>query len=66
MCFLAVAPGTRFRFWLRWLDRASTRPLTDDEKAHVWTWLDKGLEYLGLGAKTSAGYGHFRAASPRR
>ena len=49
--FLTVAPGTRFRFAVaarekRLLDLAAV-------------WLASGLEDLGIGGKTSAGYGYF-------
>lgn len=55
--FLVVAPGARFRFFIR---GASGRRLGDDELARAWTWLGIGLAHLGVGAKTAAGYGHMR------
>lgn len=56
--FLAVAAGTRFWFGVGW--RLPT--FTDDdstllEKAEAW--LQFGLQELGVGGKTSAGYGFF-------
>jgi len=55
--FLAVAPGTEFRFAVGWrggLDEQS-RQLRDLAKK----WLGEGLTEVGAGAKTSAGYGYF-------
>lgn len=53
--FLAVAPQTRFRFWI---GARSGLELTDDERQTLWQWLEVGLSCLGIGAKTAAGYGH--------
>ena len=52
--FLTVAAGTRFRIRLLSDGRAA-----NDRKAFKWAWdqLLKGLELLGLGAKTAVGYG---------
>lgn len=53
--FLTVKPGVRFTFAVGW--RGEPNP-----KAHTLAveWLQKGLEFLGAGAKTSAGYGYFK------
>jgi CRISPR-associated protein Cmr6 len=52
--FLTVKPGVRFAFAIGW--RGKPNP-----KAHrlATEWLQKGLEQLGAGAKTAAGYGYF-------
>ncbi|MGC8898785.1 MAG: type III-B CRISPR module RAMP protein Cmr6, partial [Bacteroidota bacterium] len=50
--FLAVAPGTRFWFGL------ASKSAEDLKKAKQW--LVSGLKELGIGAKTSAGYGYFK------
>ena len=52
--FLTVAAGTRFRIRLLSDGRAA-----NNRKAFKWAWdqLLKGLELLGLGAKTAVGYG---------
>ncbi|MGQ9768904.1 MAG: type III-B CRISPR module RAMP protein Cmr6, partial [Anaerolineae bacterium] len=55
--FLAVAPQTEFRFAVGW------RGALDEEAKRLQslaiTWLKTGLQELGAGAKTSAGYGYF-------
>jgi len=53
--FLTVKPGVRFAFAVGW--RGEPNP-----KAHALSveWLQKGLEKLGAGAKTSAGYGYWQ------
>ena len=55
--FLTVAPGTEFRFAVGW------RGTLDEEARSLQKlaqdWLIRGLEELGAGAKTSAGYGYF-------
>lgn len=55
--FLTVAPGTEFRFAVGW------RGVVDDEarglRDMAREWLVNGLAHLGVGAKTSAGYGYF-------
>ncbi len=53
--FLVVSPETQFRFWLREVPGAS---LAKEDWEQVWEWLEAGLDYLGIGAKTAAGYGH--------
>lgn len=55
VCFLTVASGTRFRFWIR--GRAG-RSIEPQDAETVWGWLETGLEALGAGGKTAAGYGH--------
>jgi CRISPR-associated protein Cmr6 len=52
--FLTVKPGVRFRFAVGW--RGASHP-----KAHAQAveWLKAGLEHLGAGGKTAAGYGYF-------
>ncbi|MFP3870628.1 MAG: type III-B CRISPR module RAMP protein Cmr6 [Syntrophobacteria bacterium] len=53
--FLTVGKGTRFRFAVGWRGEK-------DGGAHrqARQWLEEGLCELGLGAKTSAGYGYFK------
>jgi len=53
--FLAVKPGTVFRFAVVARDRNTSKE--DVETAA--SWLKSGLEELGAGAKTAAGYGYF-------
>jgi CRISPR type III-B/RAMP module RAMP protein Cmr6 len=50
--FLAVAPNTRFNFYLVSRDGG----LLSQAKE----WLYNGLTQLGVGGKTNAGYGYFR------
>lgn len=57
--FLTVADGVRFRIWLRGRGGSPLRP---EDVALLWGWLDLGLEALGVGGKTAAGYGHMVAA----
>lgn len=58
--FLAVEPGTRFRFAL-----APARRDTDPALlAQAEAWLLGALTHEGAGAKTAAGYGRFRATEP--
>lgn len=52
--FLAVAPGTRFLFAVGWRGKPDT-----DRLGRAVAWLKRGLRELGVGAKTSAGYGYF-------
>ncbi len=55
--FLAVKPGTQFRFAL-----APARRDTDPKLlAQAEAWLLGALTHEGAGAKTAAGYGRFRA-----
>ena len=55
--FLTVGRGTRFLFGVGW------QGILDDEAARLRDmaakWLRDGLQELGAGAKTSAGYGFF-------
>lgn len=52
--FLTVGKGTNFCFAVGWRGN-------QDEEAHQQArrWLQKGLQNLGVGAKTAAGYGYF-------
>lgn len=55
--FLALKSGSRFTFAVGWrepLDSESQRL-----RSLAVKWLKKGLQELGAGAKTSAGYGYF-------
>lgn len=54
--FLVVSAETQFRFWLRPLGPKKEK--VDLEP--VWRWLSLGLDLLGIGSKTAAGYGHMR------
>ncbi|MCS7219857.1 MAG: type III-B CRISPR module RAMP protein Cmr6 [Anaerolineae bacterium] len=60
--FLALKPGSCFAFAVGW------RGLLDSEGQRLRSlavkWLKAGLEELGAGAKTSAGYGYFYFISP--
>ena len=59
--FLTVKPGVRFAFAVGW--QGEPNP-----KAHALAvrWLQKGLEKLGAGAKTSAGYGYWQILGAAR
>lgn len=52
---LQVKPGTTFRFWL---------PTDAALRARLTSLLVLGLDWLGLGAKTSSGFGWFDANQP--
>lgn len=52
--FLTVAPNTKFWFAVGWRGEPNAELQTD-----AVNWLKAGLEALGAGAKTSAGYGYF-------
>ncbi len=52
--FLTVAPNTTFWFAVGWRGEAD-----HDLQNDAINWLKAGLENLGAGAKTSAGYGYF-------
>ncbi|MEK7675271.1 MAG: type III-B CRISPR module RAMP protein Cmr6 [Verrucomicrobiota bacterium] len=57
--FLAITPGTLWRFPFY------VRPEVDDPGGLLKTtsdWMFEALTQLGIGAKTAAGYGRFRAA----
>lgn len=58
--FLAVEPGTRFRFALAPLRPGAAPALL----AQAEEWLLGALTHEGAGAKTAAGYGRFRADAP--
>lgn len=60
--FLTVGPNTPFLFAVGW--RGTLEREGNDEMLRLHklaqTWLEYGLEMLGAGAKTRAGYGFFR------
>lgn len=61
--FLAVAADTTFQFAVGW--RGSLDKHGQNYRTTAKTWLTQGLLNLGVGAKTSAGYGYFvRAQDP--
>jgi CRISPR-associated protein Cmr6 len=53
--FLTVKKDVRFGFAVAWRGRANS-----EAHAQAVEWLKGGLENLGAGAKTSAGYGYFQ------
>lgn len=53
--FLTVVPGTEFRFGIA-KRHHETHP---DDVDQARRWLQQGLQELGAGAKTAAGYGYF-------
>lgn len=55
--FLVVAPKQKFLFAVGWRGE----PLDEGRLKGACDWLREGLEWLGAGAKTSAGYGYFRS-----
>lgn len=55
--FLTVAAGTPFSF------RIGSRSGSDDDVTRAFQILASGLDFLGLGAKTAAGYGTFGPTS---
>jgi len=55
--FLVVAPGVKFKFAVV----ATTPRTSDDDLDMARDWLQSGLQDLGAGAKTAAGYGYFSA-----
>lgn len=61
--FLTVAAGREFRFAVGW------RGPMDEEGERLQSlaveWLKAGLQELGAGAKTSAGYGYFTVPKPQ-
>ena len=59
--FLTVKPGVRFAFAVGW--RGEPNP-----QAHALAveWLQSGLEKLGAGAKTGAGYGYWQILGAAR
>lgn len=54
--FLVVEPGVELRFWIA---RRPGSGVEEHELNRVWEWLEAGLRYLGIGAKTAVGYGRF-------
>ncbi len=54
--FLAVPAGKPFAFAVAWRRGAPHADLL----THAVSWLKQGLQELGAGAKTAAGYGYFR------
>jgi CRISPR type III-B/RAMP module RAMP protein Cmr6 len=58
--FPAVAPGQTWAFLLTRTRRAHSEHIT-----YARTWLRVGLETLGIGAKTNAGYGWFEDVTAR-
>lgn len=60
--FLALKPGLRFAFAVGW--RGSLDKEGFSRRRLAVEWLQKGLQELGAGAKTSAGYGYFTAVAP--
>ncbi len=59
VCFLAVPANTTFQFAVA--ARSAATPQADVALAACW--LQSGLEQLGAGAKTAAGYGYFAPPS---
>ena len=55
--FLTVAPDTAFGFAVGWRCKPIEEAQTLLEKAK--SWLESGLTELGIGAKTTSGYGYF-------
>ncbi len=53
--FLTVAKGQEFRFAVGWRGKVN-----EELRKRAQEWLTKGLQELGAGAKTSAGYGYFK------
>jgi len=58
---LAVASGVPFGFAVGWRHSVVDEALREQ----AMNWLGVGLEELGLGGKTAAGYGFFAADKPR-
>ncbi len=54
--FLTVAAGQEFHFAVGWRGK---REEDDKLRPQATNWLKAGLQNLGAGAKTSAGYGYF-------
>lgn len=61
--FLAVAPGQRFLFAFRSLHSAAEQAKNDMLQTRAL--LPAALDWLGIGAKKSSGYGRFRVAARR-
>ena len=62
--FLTVAPETSFSFAVGWRCRPIEEDQTLLEKAKGW--LEGGLIELGIGAKTTSGYGYFTSEVRRQ
>ncbi|MCS7177920.1 MAG: type III-B CRISPR module RAMP protein Cmr6 [Anaerolineae bacterium] len=62
--FLALQPKSRFAFAVGWRDPVDSEG--QRLRALAVQWLKAGLQELGIGAKTSAGYGYFSIHEPRR
>lgn len=60
VAFLTVTAGTTFEFWLG----PGGKRFADADLARTEAVLRQGLGALGIGAKTSAGYGWFGEAAP--
>jgi|GEM_PF-3365492 len=52
ICFLTLAPGVPFLFGV-----AAAEEGQEELAQQAWRWLERGLLELGLGAKTTSGYG---------
>jgi CRISPR-associated protein Cmr6 len=59
--FLTVAAGTPFRFAVGWRGPRDSDGQWQRRRVQAVTWLRQGLEELGAGGKTGAGYGYFLA-----
>jgi CRISPR-associated protein Cmr6 len=57
--FLRIKRGTTFLFWIGAIDDAAA----EADRAALATLLTTALDWLGIGAKTSSGYGWFEAAA---
>jgi len=60
--FLTVAAGTALQFAVGW--RGLLDKHAENYRSTAQNWLMQGLLNLGVGAKTSAGYGYFVAPAP--
>lgn len=52
--FVTIKPGTNFNFYV-----VSKECLLKERHSNASNWLIKGLNDIGVGAKTSSGYGYF-------
>jgi CRISPR-associated protein Cmr6 len=55
--FLTIAPGTKFAFAVGL--RRGASPEDEQTARQAADWLTAGLQELGIGSKTAAGYGAF-------
>lgn len=64
--FLVIVPGTafEFRFRHRHLGTFPENPPSGVVESKVRQWLDYALSSLGIGAKTTAGYGYLSGQGP--